>query len=133
MFDMVTPPSLDIHTQALVQIRTQMAPVEEEAKKIHESQVENHIKLIELTEKAWGHKLQQVFPGVPVVERHCISEITPQDPINKAGELPAMLQKMGLIVTQIEYDAPRNTYRLYGRKSAPPMAPGIPSGQAPRH
>jgi len=130
MFDMANA-TLDIHTARLAAIRQELEPIEKEAKEIHGNQVANHIKIIALTEEAWGHKLQQLFPGVPVVDRHCISEITPQDPLNKAVELPAMLQKLGFTITQIEYDQLRNTYRLYGRKDTPELAKSVPPGQAP--
>jgi len=129
MFDMADA-TLDIHTLALVESRKKLAPLEEESKRISKEQIENQIAMIEEVEKAWSHRLQQLFPGVPMTDRHCVSEITPQDPLNKAAELPAMLAKIRMEITEIEHDVPRNTYRLYGRKSYPPVAPGIPIGKA---
>jgi len=104
----------DTETERLTGIQQEIQALNDANKPLHAQQTEQAMKMIALVEEAWGIKLRAMFPETPIVKDTCLAEIKPTDNLNTADKLTEAVQKMGVILTRIEHDTTRNTYRLYG-------------------
>ena len=118
--------SLDINEARLAEIQTEIKALEDNAIPLQDQQHEMALSLIQKVTEAWGIKLRQMFPDVQLTQDSCLAEVKPTDNLNKAPDLEKAVKDMGINVNRIEYDAKRNSYRIYGGTDAAPLAGSLP-------